>query len=626
MNKKRLPFLLIGTSIFLLTGLLYHFHLLNSWQEKIIDRFFITEQPDSDIVIVAIDDESLREMGQWPWKREVFASLLPHLKQARAVGIDVSFSEPSSSGEQDDAFLASALAELSKSATVVLPLQFSDRGDVLNRPLPQFSEKTQTGYVNIPLERDGIARKTTSANGTASSFAHLLAPEKRDVPAIYRIHYVGKAGTFTTLPFNDVRTGAVPESMLAGKTVLVGVTATDLHDFVETPFGAMPGVEVHANSINTIRHSSYPTDIPPIAGYATLASVILLAVLLVVRIRTLFILLASLCVLFLVTNALSLVSSSYNLILPVLYLNLALLCSAGLSILVQYISESDEKRRIRTAFQYYLTPQVIDELLAHPEKLTLGGEKREMTILFSDIADFTSISEKLSPVELTLLMNEYLTAMTNIITEHHGVVDKYIGDAIMAFWGAPLTDSQQALHACESAHHMMQELTKLNAQWTSRGISEIHSRIGIATGDVVVGNMGSESRFNYTVMGDTVNFASRLEGINKAYGTTCLVSEQTKQGASLLTFREIDRVRVKGKKEAKKIFELVSEDKEEQYVFFAQGYQAYQNGDWSSAVTCFGNALALGDDGPSSVLLERSMLYRHTPPPHWDGVYTFETK
>lgn len=630
MNKKRLPFLLIGTGIFLLTSLLYHFHLLDSWQEKIIDRFFITEQPDSSIVIVAIDDESLRTIGQWPWKREVFASLLPHLKNAKTVGIDVSFSEPSREGEQDDALLAEALAHLSETTTVVLPLQLSVRGDVLNKPLASFTEKTQMGYVNIPLERDGIARETTNTIGTATSFAHLLAMDASTIPSIYRIQYQGKAGTFTTIPLSDVLSGAVPESIITGKTVLIGVTATDLHDFVETPFGAMPGVEVHANSINTIRHHSYPREIPSTASHGTLLALTLLGVLLVTRIRRLSILLGSLSLLFILSNTVALLSFSYHLILPVLYLNLALLSSAGLSILVQYIFESDEKRRIRTAFQYYLTPKVIDELLAHPEKLSLGGEKRKMTILFSDIADFTSISERLSPTELTSLMNEYLTAMTNIISERNGVVDKYIGDAIMAFWGAPLEDSEQALRACESAREMMHALTKLNTEWRSRGISEIRARIGIATGDVVVGNMGSQSRFNYTVMGDTVNFASRLEGINKTYSTSCIVSEETKNNAPTLAFREIDMVRVKGKKEANRIFELLfesqTEDRKKLYTFFEEGYRAYHRGDWSVAVSAFGNALSIAEDGPSSVLLERAVRYRHTPPTDWDGVYIFDTK
>lgn len=630
MSRKHLSFLLIGTGVYIVSSLLFHFHLLDSWQDKLLDRFFITEQPNSSIIIVAIDDESLREIGQWPFKREVFAQTLPHFALAKVLGIDISFSEPSRYGSEDDATLASALNQLSKTVRVVLPIQLSDRGAVSSKPLESFAPHTQTGFVNIPLERDTIARQSMGTQVGLASFGALIARDTDTTPLRYRIHYYGPAGTFTTIPLVDVLTGAVPEQIFIGKTVLLGATARDLHDVVGTPVGPMPGVEVHANTIQTIRDNSYPTEVPAAAGLALLLLTSLLPVFFTFFVRTLPKLLCALLTIAILLNGSSLLTFSHNLILPVLYLNLALISSAGLSILLQYVSESEEKRRIRKAFQYYLTPKVIDELLLHPEKLTLGGEKREMTILFSDIADFTSISEQLTPTELTTLMNEYLTAMTNIITEHGGVVDKYIGDAIMAFWGAPLADSKQALHACTSALHMHESLTRLNAGWHSRGISSIRARIGIATGDVVVGNMGSESRFNYTVMGDTVNLASRLEGLNKIYNTSCIVSEDTMKEAATMHFREIDTVRVKGRKQAQKLFELcpspLSQDEEEAREYFNKGYQAYTAGNWQEAITQLTRVLARGNDGPANVLLERSVLYRTSPPTDWGGVYTFDTK
>ena len=629
MHKNRLPFLFISLGTFLVFALLYHFHLLNSWQDKLLDRFFITEQPQSSIIIVAVDDESLRTIGQWPWKREVFARTLSHFALAKAVGIDISFSEQSHYGAEDDALLASALHRLSETSTVVLPVQLSDRGAVTNKPLSAFSEYTQSGFVNIPLERDGIARSSISNQDHFSSFASLLALSSTP-PHKYRIHYQGAAGIFTTIPLSDVLEGRVPDDLFSGKTVLLGATAPDLHDFVGTPFGAMAGVEVHAHSIQTIRDNSYPTEIPSALALILLLLTTLLASSFTFYIRTLPKLLFSLLALTVLLNSVAFLAFSQNQILPVLYFNLALICSAGLSILLQYVSESEEKKRIRKAFQYYLTPKVIDELLSHPEKLALGGEKRKMTILFSDIADFTSISEQLTPIELTTLMNEYLTAMTDIITESGGVVDKYIGDAIMAFWGAPLEDADQAFHACTSAHMMLEALEKLNTVWTSRGITPIHARIGIATGDVVVGNMGSLTRFNYTVMGDSVNLASRLESLNKVYGTRCIVSEGTVRESSALHVREIDVVRVKGKKDARKIFELYSlpltEEKAKQFEHFTKAYQGYAAGNWQEAITHFTEVLSLGNDGPSSVLLERSVLYRTSPPANWDGVYTFESK
>lgn len=627
MYTRRLSFFLIGFVVFSAASLIYHFELLNSWQDKLLDRFFIAQQPESSIIIVAVDDESLTAIGQWPWKREVFAQTLAHFSQANAVGIDISFSEPSLYGTEDDAVLAEALQTLAKRVTVVLPVQLSDRGDVSTKPLSAFSEVTQTGFVNIPLDRDSIARKVKSTHDALSSFSSVLAINKSSVPATYRIHYYGPAGTFTTIPLTDVLSGSVPDNLFAGKTVLLGATARDLHDVVGTPVGSMPGVEVHANSIQTVRDASYPTEIPYAEGYVLLFIVTGLAISCTLFIQIVRKLLLALVALALILNGLALYAFSYNLIFPVLYLNLAFIVSAGLSILMQYMSESEEKKRIRTAFQYYLTPHVIDELLLHPEKLTLGGEKRTMTILFSDIVGFTTISEQLTPIELTTLMNEYLTAMTDIIASTGGVVDKYIGDAVMAFWGAPLDDPDQALHACTSARLMHDALTELNTVWSSRGISPMNARIGIATGEVVVGNMGSASRFNYTVMGDTVNLASRFESLNKMYGTDCLVSETTAQQASSLTFREIDTVRVKGKKEARTLFELSfvpSTDKRD--AVFKKGYEAYRRGLWDEAVTHFTEVLTLGNDGPTSVLLERAILYRTAPPPNWDGVYTFDTK
>lgn len=627
MYTKRLSFFFIGLVVFSVASFFYHFGLLDSWQDKLLDRFFITQQPRSSIIIVAIDDESLNTIGQWPWKREVFAKTLTHFSQANAVGIDISFSEPSRYGAEDDTILTEALQTLARRVPVVLPLQLSDRGDISAQPLPAFSSVAQTGFVNIPLEKDNVARKAKSNHGAFSSFSRVLALNESSTPATYRIHYYGPAGTFTTIALTDVLSGSVPDDLFARKTVLLGATARDLHDVVGTPVGSMPGVEVHADSIQTIRDASYPTEIPYAEGYAFLFLVISLSIVSTIFIRTVRKLLLALFSLALILNCLALYAFSYNLIFPVLYLDIAFIVSAGLTILMQYMSESEEKKRIRAAFQYYLTPQVIDEILLHPEKLTLGGEKRTMTILFSDIVGFTTISEELNPIELTTLMNEYLTAMTDIITRTGGVVDKYIGDAVMAFWGAPLADSNQALHACTSARMMHEALADLNKAWSSRGISPVNTRIGIATGDVVVGNMGSASRFNYTVMGDTVNLASRFESLNKIYGTDCLVSETTAQQAQSHSFREIDTVRVKGKKESRTLFELsFSPYIEKQHTDFKKGYEAYRRGLWEEAIAHFTQVLALGKDGPTNVLLERAILYRTAPPPNWDGVYTFDTK
>ena len=292
------------------------------------------------------------------------------------------------------------------------------------------------------------------------------------------------------------------------------------------------------------------------------------------------------------------------------------------------------KKKIKGAFQYYLTPSVVNEILKNPDMLKLGGEKKELTVMFSDIRGFTSISEKLDPESLVRLLNEYLTAMTDIIFEFEGLLDKYIGDAIMAVFGAPLYQPDHPKRGCATALKMIEKLNELKKKWKNEGFPEINIGIGINTGPMVVGNMGSQKRFDYTVMGDSVNLGSRLEGINKQYGTNIIISEFTKyyvQDEFLL--RELDMVRVKGKEKPVKIYELIDwKGKEngwnEIISLFNTGLTAYRNMDWKTASDCFGNILKIkSDDGPSLVYLERCKILRDTPPPEgWDGVFTMKTK
>lgn len=284
-------------------------------------------------------------------------------------------------------------------------------------------------------------------------------------------------------------------------------------------------------------------------------------------------------------------------------------------------------------FQLYLMPEVIDELAEHPELLSLGGQEKTLTILFCDIRGFTTLSEGLSPPELTSLINEYLTAMTDAIMETGGLVDKYIGDAVMAFWGAPLPNLLQESAACRGALAMMSSLDKLNSDLLKRGKKPIHIGIGISTGEVVVGNMGSSKRFNYTVMGDEVNFASRLEGLTKAYGITCVIGERTAKaisGDTSFTLRELDFVMVKGKKEPRTIYQLFTGEPssvlKEQFVHFMNGRASYIRGDWDEAIKHFKEALLLGEDGPSQTFLDRAEHLMKNPPDDWKGIWEFTTK
>jgi adenylate cyclase len=300
----------------------------------------------------------------------------------------------------------------------------------------------------------------------------------------------------------------------------------------------------------------------------------------------------------------------------------------------RYITEEREKKKIRGAFQYYLTASVINEMLKDPSKLKLGGDKKDLTVLFSDIRGFTTLSEKMTPEELVHLLNEYLTAMTNVVFHYDGLLDKYMGDAIMAVFGAPLDQPDHALRACRTALGMMDELKKLQQKWTLENKPALNIGIGINSGDMVVGNMGSDMRFDYTVMGDSVNLGSRLEGINKEYGSNIIISEYTYEAVKDLFFcREMDAVRVKGKKQPVKIYELLCEMKDAEkwkqpVSLFEEGLAKYKQGLWDEAIELFHKVLDIRPvDAPAHLYIERCEALKKNPPEGiWDGVFTMTRK
>jgi adenylate cyclase len=278
---------------------------------------------------------------------------------------------------------------------------------------------------------------------------------------------------------------------------------------------------------------------------------------------------------------------------------------------------------------------LVQDLLKHPEKLRLGGEKRVLTVFFSDLAGFTSMSEKLTPEEVVTMLNRYLTAMTDIILASGGIIDKYEGDAIMAFWGAPLPQEDHAARACLAALDNQARLAELREEFIRTGLPPVHARIGINTGEMIIGNLGSIQRFDFTVIGDSVNLASRLEGAGKEYGTAILISEETyRQAQPQVEVRELDLLQVKGKHLPVRIYELVAKkggldaDRKRVCGLFAEGLDLYRKQDWGEAVRRFQQVLELiPEDGPSKTFIRRCQSYRENPPePGWDGVYRLTTK
>jgi adenylate cyclase len=452
------------------------------------------------------------------------------------------------------------------------------------------------------------------------------------------VNYLGRPRTMLHVSAADVLAGTAPRESLAGRIAIVGFTATGF-DEIPTPFIARaPGVELQATVVdNMLRGMSLrrPWWIVPGEAAVVIAIGLLLGVVLH-RVRGVVGLAFTAALVlgyaagtqYLFTRQMIAVGGVY----PLLGISL---CTLGIY-LYQAVSEEQEKRKIRHAFRHYVNPEVTDLIASHPERLRLGGERRELTILFSDIRGFTGISEVLKPEELGELLNEYLGGMTDILFRHGGLLDKYIGDAVMAFWGAPVTIPDHAARCCKAALDMQAKLGSVRAHWKDRGVSYFEIGIGIHTGDAVVGNFGAAQRFNYTAMGDSVNLASRLEGLNKTYGTRMLVSESTRRAVGdEFVCREIDWVRVKGRQAPVAVHELLGrrvDDAGGRLARLAKDFDAavaaYRAQRWDDALERLGAlAEAHPEDHAVPNLAERCRAQRTEPPgAGWDGVYEAKTK
>jgi adenylate cyclase len=456
------------------------------------------------------------------------------------------------------------------------------------------------------------------------------------------IDYLGPAGTYPSISAANVLAGKLKPGALRDQLVIVGITETGVGDYVETPFGQMPGVEVHAHVADALLHGRFRRDDTLTSAVSFLATLVfgpLIAFLVAAVERHRYGSLAAALALLAWPAACFavLVRPGWHLqtIPPLLAGGLAL---AG-ALRYRVGREEERSREIRRTFEHFVAKPVVEQMLRRPGDVQLGGERREITVLFSDIRGFTNLSEKREPKEVMTLLNEYFTPMTQAVLDTGGTLDKFMGDAVMALFGAPLDQPDHAIQACRAALAMRRELARLNAGWQARGTlgssQNIGIGIGLNSGFVAVGNVGSNEVFGYTAIGDNVNLGSRLEGLNKKYGTEAIVSEATMHAAkSAFLFRELDCVRVKGKKEPVAIFELVCEtaaatDRDRQRAQrSAEALAAYRARDFAGAEAIF-SALAEQDpeDDPSALLLERCRRLRAEPPgPEWDGVDTMTEK
>ncbi len=458
-----------------------------------------------------------------------------------------------------------------------------------------------------------------------------------DVQVATLVPYRGRAGSFKYVSATDVLHGTTPIDDLRNKIVLVGTTTPGLFDLRATPVASVyPGVEIHANLITGMLDGNIKQKPPYVLG----AEVVLLLcsglamALVLPLVNPLRATLLTVVVLAAVFASNLLVWTEGNLVLPLASGLLMIAMLFALNMSYGFFVESRAKRQITGLFGQYVPPELVDEMSRNPESFSMEGESRELSVLFTDVRGFTTISEGLDPKQLSKLMNEFLTPLTRVIYKHRGTIDKYMGDCIMAFWGAPLEDPQHARSAVLAGLEMYQVLEALQPHFKEMGWPPIHIGVGVNSGRMSVGNMGSEIRLAYTVMGDAVNLASRLEGITKEYGVKMIVGENTRAEVPEVVFRELDRVKVKGKDEPVTIFEPiglaveVAKAVQDELKLWGQALKLYRARDWDMAELQLLNLQKLNAaSGLYKLFLGRIAFFRRNSPEQgWDGSWKFETK
>jgi len=612
--------------------------------------------PHPDVTIIAIDEFSLEKVGEWPWSRGIHARLIEILRRnpPKALLFDVLFLEPFTANLAGDKALARATRNnpwVIHSMFLNVTDQGIQGGKLPVKDLLDVSERI--GSVNAFPDDDGHLRSAPleitlddlkipllSLEGVSlysgKSSADLWTASPRDARDELLVQYAGPENSFPYYSYAEVLSGKVPSSAWAGKVVLVGSRATGTYDHYPTPMSKnMPGVEFHANIIDNLLSKS-SLKAPDIRWtYLWIVVFALFSGLFLARLSP-----ALGATLMVVTGGIFFGVTQWLFTVRHVLVDLAgplltLFLSYMVVVIYRFFTEEKEKRWVKAAFGQYVSPKVLDVLMQDPAKLNLGGERRDMSVLFSDVAGFTSISERMTPDALVVLLNKYLSAMTEIVFKHDGYLNKYMGDGIMAFWNAPVKQVNHAELACRCALESVARLVELNKELTLEGLTSLSARIGINTGTMVVGNMGSRQKSDYTVMGDNVNLGSRLEGANKAFGSAIMISEFTYEIVQdKFDVRYLDRIRVPGKARPARTYELLAEkgqlssNWQSAVGIFHEGIQLFTDRNFAPARNKFLEVQKiLGQDKPSAVYIERCDMFLLNPPEkEWDGVFDLKTK
>ena len=535
--------------------------------------------PVSPIVVVTIDEDDFDGLNlAWPWPRAVHAKFLDIVARGKpaAVGMDILFTEPSLHGPADDVALGAAVDRIRD--RIVLAAALTTVGDAsfvkqaLNPPIPEIRGKAAFGSADYDSDADAFVRRATLRRDFQARdwlgfdmliyrLAEQAGLSRGSAPAAREllVNYRGGPGTFPMVAYHRVVTGEVPPEVFAGKIVLVGATTPTLHDIFPTPFASqsgMPGVEIHAHTLETLLQDiplrRAPALLVPLV--AVLAGALAAWTATAFRPLPAFGLVAVAVAGYLAASHVAFLWARYW--VTVVPVPLALLVTYAGTVAKNFTQEQREKRRLSRFF----SPDVVAEIIRHKDDSTLAATRRRMTVLFSDIRGFTSMSEKMQPEEVVTFLREYLTVMTEAVFKHGGTVDKYIGDAIMALYNVPLEAPDHALRAVRTALEFQERVRPLGERFTARHGGRLACGVGIHTGDAVVGTIGSEQRLEYTAIGDTINLGSRLEGITKEFSVPIIISEATyTEVREHFAVRDLGEVTVKGKVIPVKIYAVLGE-------------------------------------------------------------------
>ena len=535
-RNKFLVSLIISAVVSITLISLFYINAFHSTNLRLSDKLYSFQKPLSEIIVVAIDDKSIQEIGRWPWSRDVYASALDKLKDASIIGFDVSFFEKSDS----DQLLQNKTAELKDKIVMVSECTFENEKCTLMKPIFQI----QSGYANIFVERD-IARSLPMQIDDEKAFSSIIA-EKYGVKTENKKILISFS-KHETVSFSDLINNRTNNDF-KDKIVLIGTTAKDLHDEKNTPLGMLSGVEIHASAVQTIltgKSLNYGNNILLILTILLLSFLISI---LLYKLRLTYALISSIILLG-AYFIMAIFAFDSGIILNLFYPFLSLILTFVFVIIFYYLIEAREKKWVSELFGKYVSPSVADELIRKGKSaVDLKGERKTVSILFADIRGFTSFSEKNSPETVVSMLNRYHGKMTDIIFKYQGTLDKYVGDEIMATFNVPLDLKDHALASVQTAIEMQKASKEMNTQF--------RYGIGITTGSVIVGNIGSKKRMDYTVIGDSVNLAARL--CSQAKADQILLSEEAYQLVKdKIKTRSIGEIAVKGKEKPVKVYEVV---------------------------------------------------------------------